>query len=77
MRLEQPNALAKRLLQNNRDWPELRIDAALAAGETQRIPLTPTVPVFVAYWSVFVDDAGQVNFRQDVYGWDRKLNGLL
>jgi murein L,D-transpeptidase YcbB/YkuD len=77
MRLEQPNALAKRLLKDDPNWPELRVDTAILSGSTQRIPLDHPTPVFVIYWSAFVDDQGQVNFRPDPYGWDGKLLGLL
>jgi murein L,D-transpeptidase YcbB/YkuD len=77
MRLEQPNTLAKRLLKDDPAWTELRVDLAIVSGATQRIPLARPVPVFVLYWSAFVDKDGQVEFRDDVYGWDRKLLALL
>jgi murein L,D-transpeptidase YcbB/YkuD len=77
MRLEQPNALAKRLLQGTPGWSDEQIDIAIVAGATQRIVLARPAPVFVFYWSVFVGDDGQIGFRSDLYGWDAKLNALL
>ena len=77
MRLEQPYALAKRLLGNNPDWPEDKIDATLKAGVTQRVALPTRVMAYVVYWTAFVDDKGQVNFRPDVYGWDNPLLRIL
>jgi murein L,D-transpeptidase YcbB/YkuD len=77
MRLEKPNALAKRLLRDEAAWPEDRIDMVLASGVTVRAPLQRPVPVFVFYWSAFVDDQGQVEFRSDVYHWDEDLLELL
>ena len=77
MRLEQPAALAKRLLQGTPGWSDEKIDIAIVAGATQRVVLVRPTPVFVFYWSAFVDDDGQVAFRPDLYGWDAKLNALL
>lgn len=77
MRLEQPYALAKRLLRNTPDWPEARVDAALKSGVTQRAVLSKRAMAYVVYWTAFVDDQGQVNFRPDVYGWDDDLTRLL
>ena len=73
MRVEKPNALAKRVLQANTDWPEAKIDLILISGNTVRAPLREPVPVYVFYWTVFVNQGGQVQFRSDVYHWDRKL----
>jgi murein L,D-transpeptidase YcbB/YkuD len=77
MRLEKPNALAKRLLAGDPAWPETRIDFAIAGGKTVRAPLLAPVPLYVFYWTAFVDTDGQVEFRQDVYHWDDRLLALL
>jgi murein L,D-transpeptidase YcbB/YkuD len=77
MRLEQPNALAKRLLADDPNWSEEAIDVALLAGRTVRVTLRRPLPLYVGYWTAFVDEDGTVQFRPDVYGWDAKLEGLL
>lgn len=77
MRLEHPKDLAVRVLKDNPSWPESRIDSAIENGKTVRAPLFHPVPVYVLYWTAFVDEDGQVAFRGDVYGWDRKLLTLL
>jgi murein L,D-transpeptidase YcbB/YkuD len=77
MRLENPNALARRLLEGDPAWSETKIDIALLSGKTVRAPLPQPVPVYVFYWTAFVDDQGQVAFRTDVYRWDERLLGLL
>jgi murein L,D-transpeptidase YcbB/YkuD len=48
-------------------------DAAIQSGETKYISLGMTIPVRLMYHTAFVDDAGQVGFRPDVYGWDAKV----
>ena len=77
MRLERPNDLAKRLLRNDPAWPAMRIDMVIASGKTTRVLLIRPVPVYVVYWTAFVDDQGQVDFRPDVYRWDEKLLDML
>ena len=73
MRLERPVDLAKRLLAGDPLWPEVNIDMALLGGKTVRAPLRTPAPVFVAYWTAFVDGRDQIRFRPDVYHWDAKL----
>jgi murein L,D-transpeptidase YcbB/YkuD len=77
MRLEQPNALAKRLLAGDPDWPATRIDLAILGGHTERVALAQPVPLYVFYWTAFTAADGQISFRTDLYGWDEKLIGML
>ncbi len=77
MRLEKPADLAKQLLKDDPNWPAAKIDETMKGGPTLRVPLAKRMPVYVFYWTAFVDGHGQVNFRPDVYGWDEKLLGML
>lgn len=48
--------------------------AALANGGTQAsFGFSQPIDIHVTYQTVFVDDAGKVQFRDDVYGRDRKV----
>ncbi len=76
VRLQRPFALAKRLLASNPDWPADKVDEVLASQETTRAPLATPMAVMLMYWTAFPDGA-QLAFRDDVYGWDAKLVGLL
>jgi murein L,D-transpeptidase YcbB/YkuD len=42
-------------------------------GKTRWITLEKQIPVFVEYHTVWVDDAGHVQFRPDIYGYEKKL----
>lgn len=76
MRLEKPQALATALLAPQGWSPEL-VSAAMAAGQTQAVPLKRTLPLYVVYWTVAVGADNAPLFRPDVYGWDRKLTNAL
>jgi murein L,D-transpeptidase YcbB/YkuD len=69
--------LANLLFQGDDDWTPDRIDQVIADGKTVRAPLQKPVPIFIMYWTAFLDVKGRVNFRDDVYGWDAALMGLI
>ena len=71
IRVEAVHRLAETLL--GVGWPGEAIDQAIAAGETQRIPLSSPVPVYLIYLTAFASDAGPVEFRDDLYGRDARL----
>ena len=45
-------------------------------GGERDIQLRPTIPVHLTYQTAFVDDDGQLQFRDDVYGRDSRLLAL-
>jgi murein L,D-transpeptidase YcbB/YkuD len=75
IRVEQARALASTLLGG--DWSPQAIDDAIATGETKRVYLKQTIPVYIIYLSAFVDDDGTVELRDDLYGRDRRLSQAL
>ena len=77
VRLEHPKALADLLLTGDPDWPPERVDQVVTTEDTIRAPLPKPMPLFILYWTAFVDNAGQMEFRNDGYDWDRKLLGLI
>ena len=77
VRLQQPRDLAIWALDATPAWNAAAIDAAVASGATVSARLAAPLPVLLYYWTAFVDDDGEVNFRDDIYGWDRDLNAAL
>lgn len=73
VRLEKPADLAKLLLKGDPTWTPEAIAAGVAKGDTQRVTLTRPVAVYLLYWTAFASSSGQMNFRDDPYGWDRAL----
>ncbi|WP_374569831.1 murein L,D-transpeptidase [Phenylobacterium sp.] len=76
MRLQKPRELAALLLGRQGQGADT-VEQAIAAGVTSRTMLTTAVPLYVVYWTAVADDAGEVSFRPDVYGWDDKLAAAL
>jgi len=75
IRVEAARSLVSILLGAN--WPAKAVDDAIDAGETRRVYLRPAVQVFIIYVATFVDDDGTVEFRDDIYGRDRRLSEAL
>lgn len=73
VRLEKPIPLAKALLALDPRWTPEAVDAAIATGKTQTVRLPQQIAVLLLYWTAYVTPDGQVNFRDDPYGWDRIL----
>lgn len=69
IRVEQPNALAEFLLASEPEG-QRQMRSALAGERPQRIDLEVPLPIYLVYWTAWVDDRGAINFRDDVYGRD-------
>jgi murein L,D-transpeptidase YcbB/YkuD len=41
--------------------------------EEKYVKLKKPVPVVITYYTAWVDDAGRLNFRDDIYDHDKKL----
>ena len=76
VRVEDPRELA-RLVLDSGEWSPAAIDAAIAAKATRNVLLQRKIPVYMLYWTAFVDPDGTVEFRDDVYGRDKRLADAL
>jgi len=77
IRIERPFELAERLLAGNSDWDRNRIEQAIDQEEPANAVLENPVPVHLQYWTVWVDSAGRLQIRSDIYGRDRRLIDAL
>lgn len=73
IRVERPVDLAEYLLQDLNDWDCDRILAAMDGNRTLKVDLPEPVPVHIFYWTSWVDSAGRVQYRPDVYQRDADL----
>ena len=73
VRLEKPADLARLLLKGDPAWTPDTIAATVDKGDTVRARLVKPVSVYLLYWTAFASGNGQMNFRDDPYGWDATL----
>jgi len=77
IRVERPLELADFVFAGEPGWTSERVRAEIATGRTEGTALARPIPVHILYWTAFVDGAGRVHFRRDVYGHDERLAALL
>lgn len=74
VRVENPFELADFVL--GRDWPEARLKKLIGRGErTIRTP--QPLPVHLAYFTLSVDEFGEVQSFEDVYGYNQRVRAAL
>lgn len=77
IRLENPLELAEYLLSDQLEWNPDRIRQVVAQGQERSVNLREPVPVYLLYFTAFVEDDGTVHFRSDIYGRDGAVLNAL
>ncbi len=72
IRVEYPLEFAEILLNDPEQWNIDKIEDLIESAETKTVHLGQPLPVFLLYWTAFVDD-GAINFREDIYGRDKPI----
>jgi L,D-transpeptidase YcbB len=79
MRVQNPDQYAEVLLsisQPEEGYSAQRIRLLYGTGE-RTINFKNQIPVYITYQTAFVDDAGQLQTRPDIYGLDKDITNLL
>ncbi|MGE0826647.1 MAG: murein L,D-transpeptidase [Candidatus Binatia bacterium] len=74
IRIEKPVELAAYALRDNSQWTRELLWEAIEHGVRETIPLHSPLPIYVGYWTAWVDGDGILQLREDLYGRDRKLD---
>jgi murein L,D-transpeptidase YcbB/YkuD len=77
IRLENVIELAAYVLNKDSVWNRQRLTAALQSGAHQVIFLADPIPVHLVYMTAWVDGAGVLQFRKDIYSRDAILAKAL
>lgn len=77
IRLAEPKKLAQYLLRNDPSWDSTNITKAMNAGKEKYVTLKTPIPVFIGYFTAWVDRQGKLNFRDDIYGHDKQMRERL
>lgn len=77
VRVEKAKELANKILEGDKNWNAQKIDEAMNAGKEKHYTLNHKIPVYIAYFTAWADENGNVSFYQDIYKRDDKLAHLL
>lgn len=73
IRLKEPEKMANYVLRNQPEWTPEKINEAMNSDEEKFVKVKKPIPVVITYYTAWVDENGQLNFRDDIYGHDSKL----
>jgi len=77
IRLAEPKKMASWILRNDNNWNDAKITAAMNSGKEKFVVVKQKLPVFIGYFTAWVDRNGKLNFRDDIYGHDKKMMDQL
>ena len=77
IRLAEPEKMAQYLLRDQPEWTPEKIEDAMNSGQEKYVKLNNPVPVIITYYTAWVDDNGQLNFRDDIYSHDETLGSKM
>jgi len=77
VRVEKARDLAIMITKEDGNWTEAKVDKAMNAGKESTYVLKKKIPVYIAYFTAWADDNGNVAFFEDIYKRDDRLSGLL
>ena len=77
IRVKDPVRLAAFLLNDGSLQKEEEVLASIHLEINQRVTLPIAVPIYLVYWTAWVDQDDKMHFRHDVYGRDTRLNELF
>jgi len=71
VRVEGALDLAATLIAPQPGWSRENVDALVASGETQKVDLVSSIPVYVTYFTAEPDALGAMRYFPDIYHRDR------
>lgn len=78
IRVNDPVALARYVLRDTAgNWDEARITAAMRSSTPLRVEIRRPIHVMILYGTALATEAGPIDFFDDIYGQDRRLETLL
>jgi murein L,D-transpeptidase YcbB/YkuD len=77
IRVARARDLAVAILKDDKNWTPEKIDAAMNRGVEKTYKLKTKIPVYIGYFTAWVDRDGTIHFYNDIYGHDDRLSELL
>ena len=73
IRLAEAEKLADYIFRNDTAMAPVHIRELMDAHVEKKFPVRPSIPVYIVYFTAWVDEDGRINFRHDIYGHDARL----
>ncbi|SIR39606.1 L,D-transpeptidase family protein [Halanaerobium kushneri] len=73
IRIEEPVDLAEYLLSDQKDWDRKKIEMEMKKDREKTVYLKNPIKIYLQYNTAWVDNQGDLNFREDIYNRDKKI----
>lgn len=73
IRVENPLKLALYILRSSPNWNQKKLQLSIDNKKTTTIQIKPTLPVYIVYFTAWIGNSGEINFRNDLYNMDKQL----
>jgi murein L,D-transpeptidase YcbB/YkuD len=77
MRVQNPDQFALTLLKHDQGWSAGRVASAIQNGYDQHVALNQKIPVYITYFTLWVNDDGSISTFSDLYGHDARMAAAL
>ena len=77
MRVQNPDQFAVTLLKRVQGWSASQVASAIATSEDQHVALKRKIPVYINYFTLWVNDDGSISTFNDIYGHDSRMAAAL
>lgn len=77
IRVEKPVELANLILKDEPNWTSAKIEEAMHNNKESWYTLRTKIPVYIGYFTAWVDNNGKINFYKDIYQYDDRLLEML
>jgi murein L,D-transpeptidase YcbB/YkuD len=76
VRVDQPFSFAEAVLGRDNGWSAERVKRMIGGGE-RYVYLPKPFPIHIEYFTAFVDEAGRLQLRDDIYGYSNRVKTAL
>lgn len=73
IRIAEPKKFAEFLLRDQPSYTSSAIDSLMYLEKEKWVTLKKKIPVFLVYFTSWVDASGELHFRRDIYKHDQKM----
>lgn len=77
VRMSKPREMAEFILKDKKGWSDSRMEPILQSGKRTDVMIDETMPVYIFYYTAWIDPDGRLIFGRDLYNYDKKLMDFL
>ena len=77
IRMKDPERMANFIMKEKNGWDEYSANTLIQTGKMRDVFIQETIPVYLLYYTVWLNDSGEVVYGNDLYEFDAHLIKML